>query len=216
MGALHRGALELGAPRRRAGRPHAWCRSSSTRASSPRTRILAAIRATRPAISPSSAANAAIWCGRRPPPTCIRKDSPHASCRPAPRRAWKAISAHTSSAASPPCAPSCSARRRPTSPCSARRTTSSCASSGRWCAISTCRSTSSACRRRAKPTAWRCRRATPICRPPSAASRRRSTACCATLPARRSAVVSGSPPRAGQSAASGAAGARSGLAAAGA
>ena len=147
----HHGCPARGTPGVGAARRASWptvrsSRSSSTRASSPRTRILPAIRATRPAISPSSAAESChlVWAptaaemypegfatrihagrrgagaGKRFPPALLRR-----------RRR--------------PCAPSCSAPRRPMSPCSARRTTSSCASSGRWCATSTCRSTSSAC-----------------------------------------------------------------------
>jgi pantoate--beta-alanine ligase len=50
----------------------------------------------------------------------------------------------------------------PTSPSSARRTISSCWSSGGWCAISTCRSRSLAGRSCARATGSRCHRGTPI------------------------------------------------------
>ena len=89
-------------------------------------------------------ASAATSSGRPTAPKCTRRASPPASCRPGPPRAWKATSARISSAAWRRCAASCSRRWRPTSPCSARRTTSSSASSGRWCATSICRWRSSA------------------------------------------------------------------------
>ena len=147
-GADH-GCAARGASGARARAPRSWptvrsCRSSSTRASCPArgSRPLSARRGRRS--GQARRASVPTWSGRRTRAEMYPEALPRASCRRARRRAWKPISARTSSAAWRRCAASCSAPRRPTSPCSARRTISSSASSGRWCATSTCRSRSSA------------------------------------------------------------------------
>src|SRR5664279_5722344 len=122
-------------------RPAAWwSRSLSTRRSSRRMRTSATIRAALRPISRCCKRPKPTWCGRRRPRRCIRRALPPVSSRKAPPRpGWRTSSARISLAASPLWWPSCSRKPRPISPCSARRTTSSCASSPRWRRISICR-----------------------------------------------------------------------------
>ena len=115
-----------------------WCRSSSTRPSSLRPRILVPIRApgspTSPSLRPRTSRSSGTPASRR----CTRRALRPASCRRA--RRWPAsrtASARTSSAASPPSSASCSRNAGRTLRSSARRTFSSCGWSRRWRATST-------------------------------------------------------------------------------
>ena len=192
MGALHAGHLALVRRAAEAGRPHASSRSSSTRRSSrphedlaryPRDeagdlaklaaeRLPSRVGARRRRDVSGRLRHAHRAGGRR---ARARGGFPPAFLRRRRDRVLQAVRRG----------------RRPTSPCSARRTTSSSASSARWCATSTCRSRSSACRRCAKRTASRCPRATPTSRPPSARSRRRCIACSASVATKAAAIARG-------------------------
>jgi len=93
-----------------------------------------------------------------------RRCTPPATPRPSTPatwpRAWRAPPDRGTSPAWPPWSPSCSPPFARTSPCSAPRTSSSWLSSGGWPPTSTSASTSSACRRSARTTGWRCPAAT--------------------------------------------------------
>ena len=108
---------------------------------------------------------------------CIRPVTQRRSRSAARRASGKAYSGRVISVASPPSAPSCSARRMPTSPSSARRTGSSFRSSRGWRRIFISASGSWACRRSATGMAWLSPRATASSPAPSGSARRCCSPC---------------------------------------
>ena len=141
-GCAARGPPRADAPRppdtRRGRRP--WCRSSSTRCSSGRTRTWRAIPVPSKPTWPPAARRASSWCSGRGSRTCTPKapTPPSSPARWAP--SWRARCGRaTSPACSRWCRSSSTSSAR-TSRSSARRTTSSSSSSRRWCATWTSRS----------------------------------------------------------------------------